>query len=110
MIRFMIRFLSTCLLTILFTISTEAQEPLYKTYKWESTPKIHEASSSESTYMAYVVQDHGFSQLEAGYGSAYTYYTEHKIIHVNSHAGIEKYNKVYIPLKKSGKLVNLQVR
>ncbi len=43
-------------------------------------------------------------------GGANSYYTEHKVIHVNNDAGIEQNNKVYIPLHGGKVLIDLKVR
>lgn len=95
---------------LLFTFVGTAVGQLYSTYNWVATPKVAVMSETETEYPAVVLSHMQFSELVIGNGSANSFVTEHKLIHVNTQAGIEKFNKVYIPLRNSSEVVSIKVR
>jgi len=92
-----------------FLFSVCAQDPVFKTYTWEANPKLHDVSKDPKNYPAIFILHNRFLELRID-ETPQSYFTEHKIIHINNAAGIEKFNKVYIPLRADQKLVSLNVR
>ncbi|HEX6225085.1 MAG TPA: DUF3857 domain-containing protein [Chryseolinea sp.] len=87
-----------------------AKAQVYSTYNWESSPKVNDVTKEETEYPAVIISHMQFSELLIRNGAANSFVTEHKVIHVNTQAGIEKFNKVYIPLRNSSELVSIKVR
>lgn len=87
-----------------------ATAQIYSTYNWEASPKVAAVTMEEAEHPAVIISHMQFSELVIGNGSANSFVTEHKIIHVNTQAGIEKFNKVYIPLRNSSEVISIKVR
>jgi hypothetical protein len=89
----------------------QAEHPFYAGYRWTSNPSIHSVPDNQIQYPAVVIQDMRVQELHFGSTPMpIMYHTVHVIIHVNDDAGIEKYNKVYLPLYGSRILQSLSVR
>lgn len=87
-----------------------AQDLLYQSLKWEEEPKVHTIPKELKKESAVIIQDNRYIQISnTGYQS-YSYYSVHRIIHVIDDAGIEKFNRVYIPMHNNASLLNLKVR
>lgn len=86
------------------------ESEIYKGYTWTENPIIQDIDSSELSYPAVVIIDNKIIEQELQSGSPVSYITRHKLVHVNNDAGIEKFNKIYIPLRNNRKLIALQVR
>jgi hypothetical protein len=98
------------LLALLIVYAGVAKAQIYSTYDWESSPKVAVVTKEEAEHPAVIISHNQFSELVIGGSSANSFVTEHKIIHVNTQAGIEKFNKVYIPLRNSSEVVSIKVR
>src|SRR5688572_8334708 len=98
------------LLALLIVYVAIAKAQLYSTYDWESSPKVNNVTKEETEHPAVIISHMQFSELLIRNGSANSFVTEHKVIHVNTQAGIEKFNKVYIPLRNSSEVVSIKVR
>lgn len=106
--------LATQWLVIAFVsfVSSLAAQPAHLAYDWEKVPVIHELPEDTKSFPAVVLQHHVMTEYyhkEGANGIEY-FTTEHKIVRVNSSAGIESYNKVYIPMHGERKLLSLRVR
>lgn len=88
---------------------TFAQKAVYQDYDWDNSPSIHSLAADMSSYPAVFIRHNKIVELRLE-DKPYTYFTEHKIIHINTNAGIEQFNKVYISMHGNGKLVNVKVR
>lgn len=86
------------------------QELIYKDYNWEESPDVHPGSVDLDKFPAFIVRHSKFLEIHTAQYPAAQYTSEHKIIHVNSDAGIEKFNKVAIPLHGGRELVQIKVR
>jgi hypothetical protein len=87
------------------------QEHAFAEYEWESEPSIHELNPIEEAEKAVVLYD--LRAYEYRYDEdddLVCYYTEHKLIHVNSESSVENYNTFYIPLYGVYDLLSLQAR
>jgi hypothetical protein len=96
-------------LLIVSNIAFSQRKPMHPEYNWSETPMIHTIPENAQSYPAVFVLHNRISELKVKEKIPRTFYTEHKIIHVNSNAGIEKYNKVYIPISDR-KIITLKVR
>lgn len=97
-----------CLLLSFFTFNAKAQ--LYKDYDWESNPAIHSLSDENKGFPSVVIKHSRLIEWYPQNGVTVQYTTIHKIAHVTTDAGIEKLNKVAIPVYGSRELVTLKVR
>lgn len=99
-------------LLLLITVSNFcfAQNAFHSIYTWESTPAIHTLTAGMTGYPAVFVLHNRILELRVDGGTAKSFFTEHKIIHINTNAGIEQFNKVYIPMHGNKQLISLEVR
>lgn len=100
------------LLLLLFMVSQYAlaqKGAVHANYEWEKTPAIHKVAPAMLEYPAVCILQNKFMELRVE-GEARSYITEHKIIHINSDAGIEKFNKVYISMQGEKELISIRVR
>jgi hypothetical protein len=97
---------------ILLCHAVRGQSPAYLEYdKWETSPSIHKLLDPPALeYPAVVILHNRVIELSMQGGQAITFDSEHKIVHVNNDAGIERFNKVYIPLYGGRELVSIKVR
>jgi hypothetical protein len=93
-----------------FSLTSYSQDLMYKGYDWEKDPKLHATASSDLLYPAVVINDYRTLELKITSSEGSSYLTEHKIVHVNSNAGVEKFNKVAIPIAGNQQLLSLKVR
>lgn len=102
-------------LILVFTLLTSyalfGQTKEYLDAELKDKPTIHELDEKYADEPSVIILDDRHLQfyLNNQY-QAYTYYTIHKIIRVNGDAGIEMFNKVYIPLRQGEEIVRLEVR
>jgi hypothetical protein len=109
-ITIMIRsFLASLTLIFSLCMAHAQNRAIHDDYEWSQSPKLHTVPDESKSYPAVHVLHNRFLELRLG-TSAQTFFTEHKIIHINSDAGIEQFNKVYIPVFGDNKLVSLEVR
>ena len=92
------------------SLTSYSQDLMYEGYDWEKDPKLHPAADSDLVYPAIVINDYKTLEFKITPSEASSYLTEHKIVHVNSNAGIEKFNKVAIPIAGNQQLLSLKVR
>jgi hypothetical protein len=97
-------------LTAAITASAQKTKPLYTQYLWDAAPVVHTIPAEYTSSPAVFVKHNRILELSLGRNEAESFFTEHRIIHVNSHAGIEQFNKVYIPMTSGRELVELKVR
>jgi hypothetical protein len=98
------------LVALLTAYVGNAMAQVHSTYDWESSPKVADVTKEEAEHPAVILSHMQFSELVVVNGKANSFVTDHKIIHVNTQAGIEKFNKVYIPLRNSSEVVSIKVR
>jgi hypothetical protein len=106
-----LRIISCVLLLAFSSFECVAQSAVYLNYNWDSKASIHAVSEADATeYPAVIILQNRILELSVTPNGANSYDTEHKIVHINNDGGIEKYNKVYIPLYGGRELVSLKVR
>ena len=101
------------LFILAFIICTSAAySQYYKTYDWETNPTLHTLTSYENKESSVgvlkrkVVEFHQ-SELTQKIN---IYETTHTITRVNDEVGIQRHNQVYIPMRRSSKLMNIKAR
>ncbi len=97
-------------LILTLVLTADAQKTLrHQKVTWVGKPQIHAIDSAYLDESAVVIQDYRYIQSVLTYPYS-TYYTIHRIIKVMSDAGIEKFNKVYVPLYNNESLIDVRVR
>ena len=102
---------------LLFTLAAPAQtlppDLVHAGYSWDE--KRHQRlpiSAEEADYPAIILRD--FTSLEYYYDQARKdlrlFATEHRIVRVNSSDGIERFNKIVVPVLESGAPVDIKAR
>ncbi len=85
--------------------------PAYKDYQWAESPEVSVLSEAETKYPAVILASRKIIEYRQPlYGMIETLYTEHQLTHINSDAGLESNNKIFIPLTSGKTLLDLQVR
>ncbi|MGP8215954.1 MAG: hypothetical protein ACLQQ4_10355 [Bacteroidia bacterium] len=90
---------------------TVKPDPEYKSYMWDTTPKLHELSADEMKMPSVVIKDKRI--LEYYFDTPddiELYVTHHFIVHVNSDKSIEENNTVYIPLGDNVSVIDIKAR
>lgn len=98
------------ILLIGFCNTLLAQEPEYKSYQWEASPKLHQLSESDQQIPELVVKESHILEFVLDKNNFLCYKLLHKIIKVNSDEAIERNNRIYLPLAASAKIIVNQAR
>jgi hypothetical protein len=99
----------TLLALLISTFVFGQQDPVHENYMWDEKPALHSIASELVEYPAVHILANRILELRIG-PTPVSYFTEHKIIHINNSAGIEQFNKVYIPMHGGKELLALKVR
>jgi len=102
-------FLTIVFLFSFFSVELIAQHG-HEHYDWPEQVTISSISEDEMSYPAVIIKDYKIVDFRLEGSSAKTYTTVHKVVHINTDAGIEKHNKVYIPMQANSKVLSLKVR
>lgn len=101
----------TWILFLLFITGLQAQEPFYRSYKWEVAPKVTPTDTIDQSEGQAILKDlRVFEYAYEKSGDLVTYVTKHKLIKVFSDKGIESNNKVYIPAGGILEFMDIQAR
>ena len=90
--------------------STTYPDAEYKSYHWDSTPRIHKLSPDEQKMGIVVIKDKRIIEYYPLNGDIVMYVTHHMIIRVNSEKAIEEFNTVYIPVPDGVTLEEVEAR
>ncbi|OFX19445.1 MAG: hypothetical protein A2033_11245 [Bacteroidetes bacterium GWA2_31_9] len=98
-------------LLIFLFCTVNAQDYIFETINFKEHKGLHKLEDS-SLYeeSAVIIIDHRYMQVLNEYGKYFTYSTIHRIVKTNDDAGIERFNKVYIPISGNEELIDLLVR
>ncbi len=104
---------TTVVLVFLLVNAVFAQSSYYhQDYDWEELPTLYELEADETAESAVIIKDKRI--IEFAYdeesGALLQYETAHKIIRVNDDAGVESYNKVYVPMHNVIQFEELKAR
>jgi hypothetical protein len=97
---------------IVLLISTQSFSQYYKTYDWETSPKLHELTIDELNESSIAILKKNiveFKQSEIT-NNISVYETTHNIIRVNDDKGISRHNQVYIPMHRVKKIKGIKAR
>ncbi len=103
------KYFACAVFALLLVFNLKAQDPFYRTYDWETSPKVSAAEALDQSEGQIVLKD--FRVAEYAYeksGDLITYVTKHRKVKVFTDKGIEANNKVYIP--SSGVIEFMQIK
>lgn len=97
---------------IVILITTQSFSQLYKTYDWETTPKLHELTIDELNESSIAILKKNIVEFNqsAITNNISVYETTHNIIRVNDDKGISRHNQVYIPMYRVKKIKEIKAR
>ncbi|NQX85697.1 MAG: DUF3857 domain-containing protein [Flavobacteriaceae bacterium] len=100
----------TLLALLVVTSITFAQH--YKTYDWESQPRLHELSEAEKKSSSVRILQYHIVEYAtaASNGKLKIFETTHNITRVNDDKGIDRHNTVYIPMYGVNNVVDIKAR
>jgi hypothetical protein len=97
------------LFALLLVFNIKAQDPFYRTYDWDASPKVTAPEALDQSEGQIVLKDLRVSEYAyEKSGDLITYVTKHRKVKVFSDKGIENNNKVYIP--SSGVIEFMQIK
>ncbi|GAB3234358.1 hypothetical protein GCM10027346_23150 [Hymenobacter seoulensis] len=83
----------------------------YATYTWEARRKPIAISAAEGQQGAVVLRDFRVEEFAADQkDQLHLYSLDHRIVRVNTSDGIERFNKIYLPIQDGGRIVSLKAR
>ena len=91
------------ILSLAFCGSLFAQE--YKSYQWDSLPKLHKLSAADEQLSELVVKETHVLEYVLVNNNFVCYKLLHKIIKVNNDEAIERNNRIYLPMSASAKII-----
>jgi hypothetical protein len=97
---------------IVILISTQSFSQYYKTYDWETTPKLHELTIDESNESSIAILKKSIVEFNQSKitNNISVFETTHNIIRVNDDKGISRHNQVYIPMYRVKKIKGIKAR
>ncbi|GAB2770231.1 hypothetical protein GCM10027175_04470 [Hymenobacter latericoloratus] len=83
----------------------------YASYNWEARRKPMAVTAAEGQQPAVVLRDFRVEEFAAdARDQLHLYSLDHRIVRVNSSDGIERFNKIYLPVQDGGRIVSLKAR
>ncbi|NVO31395.1 DUF3857 domain-containing protein [Hymenobacter lapidiphilus] len=80
-------------------------------YDWEAKRKPATLTAAEAQQPAVVLRDFRAEELAPDARQEMRLYSvDHRIVRVNSSDGIERFNKIYLPVQEGGRIVQLKAR
>ena len=93
-----------CLSLITYSFSN-AQEPFYKSYNWDTIPKLHNLSTYDQQFGELDLKDYHVLEYYMDDNQMVCLNLVHKIVRVANDKAIEKNNRIYLPLNDIAKIV-----
>lgn len=93
-----------------FTTLINAQDPIYKTYNWEDSPKLHTISTSEKEYSSVILKENQTVEFAYNDDVLTSYILIHKIIKANNDEGIIRNNRIFLPLSDDTRMLDTKAR
>ncbi|HVW96007.1 MAG TPA: DUF3857 domain-containing protein [Mucilaginibacter sp.] len=88
-----------------------AQTPAIETESWTEKPSLQKIDTKYSKESAVIVLDkRRIEYTDVSKNEVATYYTLHKIVHINDDRGIEAFNKIYLGIGDDGDAVDVKAR
>ncbi len=100
------------LIVVFFSMVNLVQAQLYKSHKWEKEPIFYQISQEEETLASVAIKEkHLVQYYKPVLGNTFKLFeTKHSIIRVNSEKGVNKHNRVYIPMRGVRRVIDIQAR
>ncbi|HEX2935889.1 MAG TPA: DUF3857 domain-containing protein, partial [Bacteroidales bacterium] len=86
------------------------QEPIYKTYNWEDSPKLHTISASEKEYSSVILKENQIIEYAYNNDVLTSYILIHKIIKANNDEGIMRNNRIFLPFSDDTRMLVTKAR
>jgi hypothetical protein len=102
-------FLSLIFLSV-FSSPLLAQDPIYKSYKWEENPKLHNLSASEKEYASVILKENYIAEYVYNDDVMTSYILMHKIIKANNDEGIVRNNRIFLPFSDNTRMLVTKAR
>ncbi|TMM56635.1 DUF3857 domain-containing protein [Maribacter algarum] len=98
------------ILFLFLSSATFAQ--FYKNNDWEKTPTFYEIDAEEEALASVAIKEKYMIQYyQPVMGNSYRLFeTKHSIIRVNSEKGVNRHNRVYIPIRSVRKVIDIKAR
>jgi hypothetical protein len=87
-----------------------SQDPFYKTYNWEASPKLHTISSYEKEFPALVLKENHVVEFAYENEALTSYILVHKIVKANNDEGIVKNNRIFLPFSDNTNMLVTRAR
>jgi hypothetical protein len=101
----------SCLLVIGSSSASAQDDYPRKNYSWSEKPvTAPELNKDELKQPAVILLDSRYLDYVTNKEGYDLYVTKHKIVRVNDDAGIDRFNKVYIPMEEGDELVEIKAR
>jgi len=91
------------ILLLIFCVSAFSQE--YKSYQWDSLPRLHQFNGADQLLPELIVKESHILEYELHNNTFVCYKLLHKIIKVNNDDAIERNNRIYLPMAVSAKII-----
>jgi hypothetical protein len=100
------------ILVILFFLSNlTATAQLYKSHDWDKAPVFNDLDKEDTKLASVAIKEkHLIQYHKPVLGELALYDTKHSIILVNTEKGIQKHNRVYIPMYGVQKVIDIKAR
>lgn len=97
----------------LFVLATSLNSTaqLYKSHDWEKVPIFYDLEEENQNLASIAIKEkHLIQYYKPLIGELALYKTEHSIVRVNNEKGIQKHNRVYIPMSGVLKVIDIKAR
>ncbi len=100
------------IIAVMFSLNIHAQKRILELFSLKDNPSIHTVKEKYKEESAVVIKDYRAVNINYRLQSISDYQvnTVHKIIHLNDDIGVENYNEISIPLRKTEELIRIEVR
>ena len=100
----------TFILIVIFYSVSIAQEPYYKSYNWDTLPKLHTLSSYDQQFGELCLKDFHAIEYYMDDNQIVCLNLLHKIVKVSDDKSIVKNNRIYLPMNDLSKLLVIKAR
>jgi hypothetical protein len=99
------------LFLLVFLTSLNLTAQLYKSHNWKKVPVFHNLDEENKKLSSIAIKEKHLIQYHKPLiGELALYDTKHSIIRVNTEKGIQKHNRVYIPMYGVVKVIDIKAR
>jgi hypothetical protein len=98
------------LLVFSLALQLQAQEPEYKKYEWESSPKLHKISAYNKTFSEIILKENNIVEYIYDKNDLVCYILRHKIIKANTDEGVMRNNRIILPISDKSQMLITKAR